>query len=462
MQTKQHGVQNPIAIEYVALDALKPFVDNPRHHSERNIADIKRSITRFGWTNPVIVRRADNMIIAGHGRLEAAKAEGIETVPVVYVDMSENDAKLYSIADNRTAETSEWDATALNDLIEELEAVPDIDIEGTGFDADELDNLLADVRGAPEIVEDGFDEAAPDEAASQVGDLWVLGEHHLACGDCTDKSVVAGLMTGGSAALVFTDPPYGVGIGEKNALLNTLQRRSARSLDKLHGDSLASDELRPMLTAAFTLVREVMDDCAAIYVTGPQGGSGGGMFLMMMQQVGLPVRHILFWLKNQPGFSMGRLDYEYQHEPILYTWKKTHKHYGKGQFNTSVWPIDKPRASPDHPTTKPVALVGNALLNSSKEGDAVYDPFLGSGTTLIACEQLGRRCYAVEIEPRYVDLAVRRWVAHVGGESGAWCERDGQRIPFMELFHGQRISTPHLPIPLSDAGSRADAEQTAL
>lgn len=169
---------------------------------------------------------------------------------------------------------------------------------------------------------------------------------------------------------------------------------------------MGKDELLDMLVAAFTNTRKAMADCAAIYVTAPQGGELGLMMMMMMS--GLPVKHVLNWIKNAPTFSMGRLDYEYQHEPILYTWKKTHKHYGKGQYNTSTWFIDKPRASPEHPTMKPVELVENAILNSSERGQVVFDPFLGSGTTIIACERTGRIGRGIEKDPLHVATALER------------------------------------------------------
>ena len=240
-------------------------------------------------------------------------------------------------------------------------------------------------------------------------------------------------MEGKRADMVFTDPPYGVAIGDKKKFLNSFQK-SGGNLDNIAGDSLGKDELSDLLVLAFTNTRHAMKDCASIYVTSPQVGELGLMMMMMMTASGLPVRHVLNWVKNAPTFSMGRLDYEYQHEPILYTWKKTHKHYGQGKYQTSTWHIDKPRRSADHPTMKPIALIENMILNSTELGMIIFDPFLGSGTTLIADHQLDRTCYGLELEPLYVDVILRRYVAFVGSPDGVFCERDGEQIAYQELF----------------------------
>ena len=228
------------------------------------------------------------------------------------------------------------------------------------------------------------------------------------CGDATSADDVGKLMESAKADMVFTDPPYGVSIGDKNKMLNEFQK-SGRILENIENDTLSPEELYRVLLEAFVNVKSSLSDCAAVYVTAPQGGGLGMM--MMMRDAGLEVRHVLNWVKNSPTFSMGRLDYDYQHEPILFTWNITHKKIMQGEHKTSCWFIDKPRENKLHPTMKPIELINNALRNSSEYGDVVFDPFGGSGSTLIACEQLNRRCYMIEIEPKYCDVIVRRYVA---------------------------------------------------
>ena len=213
--------------------------------------------------------------------------------------------------------------------------------------------------------------------------------------------------------MVFTDPPYGVSIGDKNKMLNTFQK-AGRCCTNIENDTLEPDELYNVLVTAFSNCKENCKDDASYYVTAPQGGGLGMMMMMMMRDAGLENRHTLMWLKNAPTFSMGRLDYDYKHEPIMYTWTKSHHFYGKGQHKTSVWEIPKPRKCDLHPTMKPIELVVNAILNSSKENDIILDIFAGSGTTLMASEQTNRRCFCIELEPKYVDVIINRWETFTG------------------------------------------------
>lgn len=212
---------------------------------------------------------------------------------------------------------------------------------------------------------------------------------------------------GAEADMVFTDPPYGVAIGSKNEALNEVHK-SGRCTENIAGDTMSETELYDMLRAAFENVREACREDAVYYVTSPQGGSLG-LMMMMMRDAGLPVRHVLMWRKSSATFSIGRLDYDYQHEPIFYTWTKSHHNFRKGRCRTTVWDFDKPRKCDLHPTMKPVELVANAILDGTTEDMNVLDVFGGSGTTLIACEQTGRRCYMMEIAPRYCDVILKRW-----------------------------------------------------
>jgi site-specific DNA-methyltransferase (adenine-specific) len=255
------------------------------------------------------------------------------------------------------------------------------------------------------------------------GQLWKVHssdgtrQHRVYCGDSSARETFAVLCGEERADLLLTDPPYGVAIGAKNRMLNSFQP-SGRNLTPIENDAMSAEGLGKFLEGVFALCKTYLQDCASVYMTAPQDGDLGEM-MMMMRRAGLPIRHVLIWVKNSPTFSMGRLDYDYQHEPILYTWNKSHKFYGRGDQKTSVWEYDKPRASAEHPTMKPVALFANAILNSTLPGMIVLDPFLGSGTTLIAAEQSGARCFGVEIDPRYVAVILERAQA-----AGMTCESE--------------------------------------
>jgi len=268
--------------------------------------------------------------------------------------------------------------------------------------------LLREVEGDADVIEDDVPEP-PKVPVTKPGDVWTLGRHRLVCGDCTQQGVVEQAMAGERAVCVFTDPPYGVAIGAKNRFLNSVQP-SGRNLTNVEDDALSPEDLKSRLLPAFCLLRDLVcgDECS-IYVSSPQGGSLGIMMMLMMQEAGLRARHVLIWKKNAPTFSMGRLDYDYQHEPILFTWRKRHKRPMHGKHRTSVWEIDKPRSSPEHPTMKPVELYATAYLNSSDDGDNVADIYAGSGTAFAAAEQLGRRCFGIELSPAYCDVIIQRW-----------------------------------------------------
>ena len=317
-------------------------------------------------------------------------------------ELTDEDIRELRIVDNQTnAETGmDWDA-----LEAELE-----DLSFDGFDFD-FGFDFDDEEEPAEIVEDEVPEEV--ETRCKLGDVWRLGNHRLICGDSTDSAVIDRLMDGVKADMVFTDPPYNVAVGSKNKILNE-QDGGCRNETEIAGDKGMTDaEIGEQLwkPAFQNMADHAKDDCS-IYVTMPQGGTH--MMMMMMADACWQVKHELMWLKNQPTFSMGRLDYDYKHEPIMYGWKKTHNFYGKGKFTKSVWEIDKPRESKLHPTMKPVELIANALENSTKENDCVLDVFGGSGSTLIACEQLNRNCYMAELDPVYCDVIIERWENFTG------------------------------------------------
>ena len=404
----------------VPIDDLVPYANNAKVHTPEQINQIRGSLREFGFVTPVLID-FDNNIIAGHGRVMAARAEGMTEVPCVMVsNLTDTQRKAYILADNRMSEIAQWDLKTLEIELEGLQELQ-FDLDTIGFDVESVDNLFAEYDGdedggsdQPHAEEDDFDGEPPAETEIQPGDLYQLGRHRLLVGSTADESDVIRLMNGNLANMVFTDPPYGVAIGSKNKLLNAEAfGKGERCQTDIDGDTMSENELHDMLLSAMVNIRTACREDASYYVSSPQGGSLCQM-MTMMQEAGLEVRHILIWKKSSPTFSMGRLNYDYQHEPIFYTWTKKHVWYGKGKFHTSVWDVEKPRKCDLHPTMKPLALIENAVLNSTQENDIVLDGFGGSGSTLIACEQLGRTCYMMEIDPKYAQVIIDRWEALTG------------------------------------------------
>jgi DNA modification methylase len=381
------------------LSDLKPATYNPRKISPKQKEDLTKSIERFDLADPIIINR-DLTIIGGHQRyailIEKHGNDGYEVdVRVPEKALSKAQEKELNIRLNRNL--GEFDYDLLANFDEDF-------LKGIGFESVELDKIFQEEQ-KPE------DDDVPEVEKTYIktGDMFQLGDHRLLCGDCTKREDVERLMDGDKSDMVFTDPPYGVDYGKKNRFLNSFQK-AGRNLKDIVNDQLGKDDLFNMLVKAFSLSREFGKDHCSYYVTAPQGGELGLMMMMMMMIASeLPTRHVLIWKKNTQNFSLGRLNYEYQHEPILFTWKKTHKFYGMGEHKSSVWEVDKPRKSDLHPTMKPIALIENALLNSSARGDICFDGFGGSGSTLIACEKTNRKCRMIEIDPLYCQVIIKRW-----------------------------------------------------
>ncbi len=412
-----------------ALRSISDLVDapyNPRKISDAELGRLKSSLANFGDISGITWNRSTGHLVTGHQRLRSLREQYGDRLNLVVFDdhatirtpddelfrvriVEWDDAteKAANIAANSPDVMGEFDNPKLTSLLQELEA-SGLDLAMTGLGKEMLDAFMR-----PAVEEDEPPTPAGMCAAlSSLGDIWLLGDHRLMCGDARKPEDMKRLIID-PPKMVFTDPPYGVSIGAKNRFLNSKQK-AGRNLDDIANDDTNPEALGADLCSAFTNLRHACAEDCTYFVCAPQGGSLGMMMMMMMKDAGLPIRHVLIWKKNQPTFSMGRLDYDYQHEPILLTWTKSHHYYGLGDHRTSVWSIDKPRASKEHPTMKPVALVANALLNNSLSGDVVGDIFCGSGTTIVACEQLGRRCAAMEIEPKYVDVAIRRWESLTG------------------------------------------------
>ena len=386
-----------LLVQLWPIDRLLPYIRNARTHSEEQVAQVAASIVEFGWTNPILVG-ADGVIIAGHARLLAARKLGMAEVPVIVLDhLTESQRRAFVLADNKLALNAGWDEEMLRVELESLKE-EDFDLDIVGFSAEELEVILA---GQEETREGLTDEDAVPEAqetaVSVNGDVWLLGEHRLLCGDATVLGDVEKVLAGGLADMVFTDPPYNVNYG-------------ATMKDKLRGQNrkIANDNLgqnfEQFLRDACVNILAVTK--GAIYVC--MSSSEIHTLQTVFREAGGHWSTFVIWAKNT--FTMGRSDYQRQYEPILYGWKEGTDHFWCGARDQGdVWFIKKPFANDLHPTMKPVELVERALRNSSKTRDTVLDPFGGSGTTLIACEKAGRQARLIELEPRYCDVAVTRW-----------------------------------------------------
>ena len=387
---------------------------NPRFIRDEKFEKLKQSIEEdmeMTALREILVIEHDGkyVIIGGNMRYRAMKDLGLKEAPckVIPADTDVQKLKAYTIKDNAGFGDWDWD-----DLANEWADDP---LNDWGVDVWETQNEQEDLKPT-EVEEDNFDEEKDTVVCRcKRGDVWQLGNHRVMCGDSTSEEDVAKLRGGVLADMVFTDPPYGVSIGDKNAALNSVQKAGCCVIN-IENDTLSADALYPILVKAMTNARVSCKEDASYYVTSPQGGELG-LMMMMMKDAGLPVRHMLVWVKNCATFSLGRLDYDYQHEPIFYTWTKKHHNYRKGENRTTIWNYDKPRKCDLHPTMKPVPLVVNAIMDSTKEEDVVLDLFGGSGTTLIACEQTNRKCLIMELDPHYCDVIISRWEKLTGREA---------------------------------------------
>lgn len=405
-----------LKIEYMNIDDIIPYINNPRKNDDA-VGKVASSIKNFGFKVPIIVDK-DNEIIAGHTRLKAAKKLGLEEVPVIRAeDLNEAQVKAFRIADNKTGELAEWDFELLENEIEELK-LEDFDLELTGFDFDELDELFQDGEYI-ETEEDDFEIEEPENPISKRGDVWLLGRHRLMCGDSTCKEDVDVLMNEGKADLILTDPPYNVDYTGKT-----------KDALKILNDSMDDESFYKFLYIAFTRMYEVAKDGASIYVL--HADSEGLNFRKALTESGFKLAQCCIWAKQT--MVMGRQDYHWQHEPILYGWKPTASHnWYSDRKQTTLWHFDRPFRNEYHPTMKPVSLVAYPIQNSSKKGDLVLDLFGGSGSTLIAAEQLNRICYMMELDEKYVDVIVDRYIDYKESSKEVYLIRNGKKIPFKDI-----------------------------
>lgn len=411
------------SIIMLPVPEVRPYEKNPRKNAGA-VKYVKASIEKFGFKQPIIVD-SNRVIIAGHTRLEAAKSLGMAEVPcIVADDLTDAQVKALRLADNKVAEFSEWEMNLLGEELGELAEISDIDMGDFGFDLSDFDNIGMDEE--TEVEEDEVPEEV--EPICNKGEIWLLGEHRLMCGDSTDAEQVAKLMDGEKADLLFTDPPYGVSYEKK-----TKEVLKSKTYTKIENDDLKLDQFKDFLHDVFTNAKASLKDSASYYVFSCQGGDQEMMMMMMMRECGIPCRHQIIWVKDAPVFSMGRLDYDYKHEPILYGWVKRHEFQRKGQQDKSVWEF-KRTENKLHPTMKPVELIVNGLLNSTKKCDIVLDLFGGSGSTLIASEQTSRKCRMMELDPHYCDVILKRYINFKGSDADVFLLKDGKKIPYSEAL----------------------------
>lgn len=392
-------------IEMVSVKSLTSDPANARKHDKKNIDAIKGSLTRFGQQKPIIVNDK-GVVVAGNGTLAAAKALKWKDIAVVRTGLEGMEATAFALADNRSAELAAWDGDVLGKTLQSLREL-DFPIEDIGFEWDNKDEN-PDITDA----DDEVPEIPQNVHGVELGDVWQLGEHRLMCGDSTLRENVERLMAGEKADMVFTDPPYGVSYADKNTYLNSISpgNRIQKEIANDHG---STEEMHELWCKIFNMTAEYSTNKASYYICSPQGGE----LMMMMQAISQSpwsLKHMLIWNKN--NHVLGRCDYNYKHEPILYGWKKkgTHEFFGKGEKTTSVWDIPKPQKNDLHPTMKPIALMVEAILNSCKEAGLLFEPFCGSGSTLIACEKTGRKCNGLEIDPHYCSVIIERWQKTTG------------------------------------------------
>jgi DNA modification methylase len=368
-------------------------------------------------------------VIAGNGTLEAAKQLGWTHINAVVTELDDLGKMAFALADNKTSDLSEFDDDILKEQLDWLDK-QDFDIGDIGFmdyeiqDESKGNDGLTDPDDVPEVPQNVF--------GVKRGDVWILGNHRIMCGDSTDESDVAKLMNGKKANLMFTDPPYGVSYADKNAYLNTLSKGNRIQVG-IKNDHMKPEEMNEFWIKFLTQAHNILLDNSSYYICSPQGGDLMMMMMMSIIHAGFQLKHMLIWVKN--NHVLGRCDYNYKHEPILYGWKEkgTHKFYGNGKYKTSVWEFNKPLKNDLHPTMKPVELCEEAILNSSDKNNVVYEPFLGSGSTLIACEKTGRTCYGCELDEHYCSVIIKRYIDFVGTSDEVYLVENGEKIRLSEV-----------------------------
>lgn len=392
------------------INEVIPYEKNPRIN-DNAVPAVMKSIEEFGFKVPIVIDK-NGTIVTGHTRLKAAKKLGMKTVPcIVADDLTPEQIKAFRLADNKVAEAAEWDMELLN---EELDGIIDIDMSDFNF------GDITDSPSSEDVVEDdGENIELPSEPKTRLGDIWMIGRHKLMCGDATSEDVLKRLMGGDKVDMYLTDPPYNVAYEGKTEDKLTIQN-----------DSMEDSVFYQFLVDSFVAADSVMNEGAAFYVW--HADSEGYNFRGACRAVEWELRECLIWNKNT--MVLGRQDYQWKHEPCLYGWKGGAAHnWYSDRKQTTVIDMNKPNRNAEHPTMKPVQLFAYLMENSSKPGDIILDSFCGSGTTLIACEQMGRVARVLELDPKYCDVIIKRYINLVGSSDGVAVERNGEMIKYADL-----------------------------
>ena len=396
---------------------LLPADYNPRKDlrpGDPEYEKLKRSIEQFGYVEPVIWNQTTGRVVGGHQRLKVLMDMGMTEVDCVVVEMDEDKEKALNIALNKIS--GDWDKDKLALLIADLQGA-DFDVSLTGFEPAEIDDLFKDTL-KDGVKDDDFDVGAElaQPTMSKLGDVWMLGRHRLICGDSTKAETYDLLMGSTKANLVITDPPYNVNY--------------EGSAGKIKNDNMADEAFYNFLLDAYTQMHSAMADDASIYVF--HADTEGLNFRRAFADAGFYLSGCCIWKKQ--SLVLGRSPYQWQHEPCLYGWKKNGKHqWYTGRKETTIWEFDKPKKNGDHPTMKPIPLLAYPIMNSSMSNSVVLDPFGGSGSTLIACEQTDRICYTVELDEKFCDVIVKRYIEQVGSSDGVTVQRDGLTYKYSEV-----------------------------
>lgn len=403
-------------IKELSLKELKPAAYNPRKKlkkGDKEYEKIKQSLLKFGYVDPIIVNE-DLTVIGGHQRLTVLKDLDYETAKCVIVNLPKEDEKALNIALNKI--TGQWDEALLADLLLDLQE-SDFSLDLTGFEPPEIDDILSNVHDK-ELSEDEFDveEELKKPTVSRHGDIWQLGKHRVICGDSTKAETYKQLLDDRKANLVVTDPPYNVDVEE--------------TAGKILNDNMSDSDFYHFLLSMFTQVENHMEDDASIYVF--HADTEGLNFRKAFKDAGFYLSGCCIWKKN--SLVLGRSPYQWQHEPCLYGWKKKGKHqWFSDRKQTTIWEYDRPKSSKDHPTMKPIQLMAYPIQNSSMRGTVVLDPFLGSGSTLIAADQTGRVCYGIELDEKFVDVIVKRYI-EVTGDNEVTVQRNHEVLTYRQVL----------------------------
>lgn len=406
MQIEKKKVTDLIPADYNPRKDLKP--------GDKEYEKLKRSISEFGYVDPLIWNKRTGRLVGGHQRLKVLEDMGETQVDVVVVDLDEEKEKALNVALNKIS--GEWDKDKLALLITDLQG-SDLDVSLTGFDQEELDDLFKeDLKDG--VKDDNFDvdKELKKPVMTKAGDLWQLGEHRLLCGDSTKAESYELLMAGKQANLVITDPPYNVNY--------------QGSAGKIKNDNMKDDAFYQFLLAAFTNMEKSMADDASIYVF--HADTEGLNFRKAFSDAGFYLSGTCIWVKQ--SLVLGRSPYQWRHEPILFGWKKKGKHlWYAGRKESTIWEFDKPKKNKDHPTMKPIPLLAYPIMNSSMTNAIVLDPFGGSGSTLIACEQTKRICRTIELDEKFCDVIVKRYIEQAGSSKDVKVVRDGLTYAYEEV-----------------------------